>query len=182
MDLNRSQISFLRYWAGRVTRREMTERFNLRYGISAACESIRWLCRKRGWPCCPASLRPCSSWTRKKGRPNGRGWPLGTAKLDKEGFVVVKTGPQKWKRKHVMVWEAANGALPPGRVIIFADGDCRNFDLDNLIDLAWFENLYMACRGLKYNNADLTRAAIKVARLNINANRRQSSQAAREHP
>jgi len=54
--------------------------------------------------------------------------------LGDDGFLYVKkTGSRKWHLKHLAVWEEANGRLPRGQALIFADGNRLNCDLDNLV-------------------------------------------------
>jgi len=55
-------------------------------------------------------------------------------KLGGDGFLYVrKPGSRKWQLKHLVVWEEANGRLPRGQALIFADGNRINCDLENLV-------------------------------------------------
>ncbi|MHB8368953.1 MAG: HNH endonuclease signature motif containing protein [Leptospirales bacterium] len=47
---------------------------------------------------------------------------------------VTDTGypPRDWKFVHRLLWEEANGPVPPGHVVIFIDGDKGNIALANL--------------------------------------------------
>lgn len=63
--------------------------------------------------------------------------PVGSERTTTDGYVVVKVCGQgrqrdKWRYKHILVWERANGKLPDGHIVAFRDGDRRNFDLSNL--------------------------------------------------
>lgn len=67
--------------------------------------------------------------------------PVGTVR-EMKGYLVVKVEEQpsvpgskdNWHFVHVLEWEKANGRkLPEGHVVMFADGDHRNFDPDNLV-------------------------------------------------
>lgn len=64
--------------------------------------------------------------------------PVGTESIRnnyKRGqkYVYVKVAePNRWRMKHVVVWEQHNGPVPKGKVIIFADGDTLNCGIDNL--------------------------------------------------
>lgn len=49
--------------------------------------------------------------------------------------------PRRFKAKHVWLWEQKNGPVPDGHVVIFSDGDNRNFDIDNLVLLSRLELL-----------------------------------------
>lgn len=73
----------------------------------------------------------------KKGLVPHNYLPVGTEKLNTEGFVIVKvsdTGIQRerWKFKHRLIWEAANGPVAPDHAVVFKDRDRLNCQLDNL--------------------------------------------------
>ena len=65
--------------------------------------------------------------------------PKNRAEVGKEvvtyhGFVKVKVAqPDKWVKKHVLVWEAAHGPMPSKSCIMFLDRNRSNCDLSNLI-------------------------------------------------
>jgi hypothetical protein len=92
--------------------------------------------------------------------------PPGTERINK-GYVIVKTGKSKneWKSKHRLIWEAANGPVPEGHVVLFADGNRRNFALGNLILVSRKERAVMNNRGLIFPDKDLTKAGSAVAKL-----------------
>jgi hypothetical protein len=101
----------------------------------------------------------------KKGhRP--RNWrPVGSERVV-EGYVEIKIDePKKWRSKHRHLWERAHGPCPKGHVIIFADGDRRNFALDNLVCVFRKELYYLNRHGRIYSDAELTKTGINVARL-----------------
>jgi hypothetical protein len=51
--------------------------------------------------------------------------PIGSELIDKRsGYTVVKVAePCMWRKKHVLIWEAANGPVPKGHVVMFSDGN-----------------------------------------------------------
>lgn len=54
-------------------------------------------------------------------------------RLDKDGYVLIKLDDRnKWKRKHIWIWEKEYGEVPKGHIIIFRDNNKYNFDIDNL--------------------------------------------------
>lgn len=74
-------------------------------------------------------------------RKGHRPWtwkPIGTEKLDEDGYLVRKvsdTGhqPRDWRQVHRLKWEEANGRrVPRGHVVVFRDGDKKNLALENL--------------------------------------------------
>lgn len=79
--------------------------------------------------------------TRRDHRGGRHPAPLYTEREGKDGYVVIKVreramvpmSKDNWVLKHVWVWEQANGPLPEGHVVYFADGDKRNFSPENLV-------------------------------------------------
>jgi hypothetical protein len=90
--------------------------------------------------------------------------PVGTVRVTADDYVEIKVAdPNKWKGKHIIVWEASNGAVPKGSVVIFGDGNRLNFDPDNLIHVSRKQLVMLNKKGLIQNNADLTRTGIIIA-------------------
>jgi hypothetical protein len=58
-------------------------------------------------------------------------YPVGAERLY-NGYVEVKVSRSEWRWKHHLIWEQAHGVVPEGHMVCFADGDNRNFSLDNL--------------------------------------------------
>jgi hypothetical protein len=82
-------------------------------------------------------------------------------------YVDIKIGEAKWKRKHVLIWEEANGKVPKGHVVIFADGNQNNFDLDNLLLVSRKELGVMNASGLCFNNRELTKTGKAIADIKL---------------
>ena len=54
-------------------------------------------------------------------------------RLSKEGYVEIKIGINKWISKHRYIWEQHHKKeVPKGKVVIFLDGNNRNFEIENL--------------------------------------------------
>jgi hypothetical protein len=96
--------------------------------------------------------------------------PIGT-EINREGYLKVKIkngyDEKNYKSKHVLVWEEANGPIPEGHVVIFADRNKENFDLDNLILVSKKELCWMNHNKLIQSEKDLTKAAAVVAKIKI---------------
>jgi hypothetical protein len=83
-----------------------------------------------------------------------------------DDYIDVKIAdPNKWKGKHILIWEAQNGPVPKGYAVIFGDGNNRNFDPKNLILVSRKQLMVLNRKGLIQNDADLTRTAVIVADL-----------------
>ena len=63
--------------------------------------------------------------------------PIGTERISKDGYLERKINDdmplqKRWRAVHLLVWESANGPLPPGYAVTFKDGNKRNVILENL--------------------------------------------------
>jgi hypothetical protein len=72
-----------------------------------------------------------------------------------------------------MIWEAANGPVPKGHVILCADGNRHNIDLDNLLLVSRKELVVMARLGLITSDTDLTKTGKTLAEVILLANERE---------
>lgn len=92
-----------------------------------------------------------------------------------KGYIVVKTEKQEgqksreyWRLKHHLIWEAANGVIPKGYNVIFADGNARNFELDNLVLVSDKELITINTNKLYFKgNADATKCGVTLSKLMI---------------
>lgn len=98
--------------------------------------------------------------------------PVGTELVLPDGYVWVKINniPRakknvNWRQKHRLLWEQNYGEIPEGYLVIFKDGDRRNFDLDNLACISKQVNLQLSRKHMRYEDADLTEAGIAVAKV-----------------
>lgn len=94
--------------------------------------------------------------------------PVGHERIDDDGYTLIKvsdtgTWDERWRHKHRVIWEEANGAIPDGHVLIFADQDKRNITLDNLILAPQSSLSIVNIKGLLYNDPDLTRTGLVIA-------------------
>jgi len=103
--------------------------------------------------------------------------PVGTERVSK-GYVLVKvaedaTVPQSkdnWMPKQQHVWEQANGPLPEGHMVLFADGDRGNFDPDNLVAVERRLIGPMNQAGATWTNREELEACVALARLKVAVN------------
>jgi hypothetical protein len=99
---------------------------------------------------------------------------LGSERVNADGYVEIKysekSGPpnNRWRGKHILTWEKANGPVPKSHAIIFADGNRQNFKLRNLVlvsrkELAVLNHMNM----LASKNEDITKISVGIARLKV---------------
>lgn len=63
--------------------------------------------------------------------------PIGAERMSKDGYLERKVNDDlplqaRWRAVHLILWEAANGPIPPGHAIAFRNGDKADIRLENL--------------------------------------------------
>ena len=95
--------------------------------------------------------------------------PIGHIRVDRDGFLYQKIqeghGQKNYRMIHVMNWEKANGPIPKGYKLIFADKNRSNVSVNNLILVSYSQALIMNKQGLIYKNKDLTLTGVNIAKL-----------------
>lgn len=107
------------------------------------------------------------TWFKKGNRPKNYK-PIGSERLTKDGYVMVKIAdPNKWRLKSIIVWEKAHERkVPKNHVIVFADGNTQNFDLDNLLLVTRAElALLNKYKYIKKGSAEITKTALNLVKL-----------------
>jgi hypothetical protein len=148
---------------------EFTEMFNRRFGCSLSTVALEQKIIKN---CRLSNGLSSGNFFRIK--------PVGTELIKPDGYIIVKTNPGSWKRKHRIIWEAANGPIPKDCAVIFADGDKSNFNLDNLLLVSTKELGIMNRFGLIVPDKDLTRAGKMVAAIKLLINERSGTRRKRK--
>ncbi len=110
----------------------------------------------------------------KKGQKPHNYLPVGSERVNGDGYVDIKVAdPHTWVGKHILIWESAHGKKPRGYVIIFADRNTKNFELDNLVLVQRTEFLIMNKRSLITQNTELTKSGLNLAKLYSKLNERK---------
>lgn len=103
--------------------------------------------------------------------------PIGSESLLR-GKVIIKTKEQGnfvnnkwWKYKHHEIWEKAYGKIPKGHIVMFADGNDRNFDLENLVLVKKSEFMSLQQNNLYFKgDAEATKCGINIVKLKLRRN------------
>ena len=146
--------------------------FNERFGLRITLKQMETLIYKHGLRNGIGSYRPGHvpySKGKKIGHHNSNYSNykhFGSERID-QGRILVKTGHRTWKSKSVVIWEKANGKVPKGHVVNFADGNKRNFALDNLLLISRKEHGVLNRYKLRSPHAGLTRTGVLVADLKM---------------
>lgn len=100
----------------------------------------------------------------KKGQKSLNEKPLGSEyKCDGYTMVKVKTTGtryERWKLKHVLIWEKYNGPVPKDSVVTFLDGNRDNFDINNLACVRKGVNSVLNTKKLRSQNKDIFEARV----------------------
>jgi hypothetical protein len=115
----------------------------------------------------------------KKGNLPHNTKPIGYERLSRDGYIEVKIAMRpgdakdghNFVGKHRLVWEKAHGPIPDGHKIIFLDGDKQNCNIENLALVSNAELLQMTRKGLKTENAELTKTVVLIARAGVITNK-----------
>lgn len=68
--------------------------------------------------------------------------PVGSERVSVDGYVEVKVAePNKWRLKHRVVWEEANGPIPAGCNVQFKNGNTQDVRLENLFLISRAEQM-----------------------------------------
>lgn len=127
---------------------------------------------KKGW-----NPSGCEKGWFKKGNIPHTHKPIGMESLRSDGYWWVKVAePNKWREKHVLIWEAAHGKKPPGHIITFLDGNRSNFAPENLALITRAEHAVMSRFNLRSEDLDFTGTGLLLAKVKI-----AKTKAARKH-
>ena len=118
----------------------------------------------------PDQYKKCAATMFKKGNIPANRRPIGSERVDnRDGSILIKVQDghlqKNWMSKSRYVYEQAYGKIPKGHKIIFADGNNRNFDLDNLILVSNAEELIMNKRKLMSKDAEFTKTGAIIAKV-----------------
>ncbi len=146
-------LQYLKDNHGLLPRSQLTDKFNQHFGTSFTAKDIKTVCRRLGLKM-------------KKVRRNYL--PVGTVRQHGK-FLCIKTEePDVWESMHKYVYEQEHGPMPDGFIIMFADGDRHNVDIDNLVcvphDASWIINKGGVA---KTDNPELNRAVMLTASLSV---------------
>ncbi|WP_245676902.1 HNH endonuclease signature motif containing protein [Enterococcus rivorum] len=104
----------------------------------------------------------------KKGEKPVTYKPVGSEMIDKDGYTLIKVkddGPyqERWVNKQRVIWEKENGPIPKGHVILFADGNKGNLDIENLILISQSQLVRLNKNGWIGKSKEVTEVGIKLA-------------------
>lgn len=176
-------IEFLKEITPGKTYVEVTELFNEKYKLGVTPPKIKSLlnrkriktgttgCFRKGfipWNKGKKGYIGANKTSFKKGNKPANWKPVGSERIDSNEYTLIKVAePNKWVFKHRMIYEQKYGEIPKGAVIIFADGNKNNLNIDNLLCVTRDElKVLNKCR-LISSVPELTKTGLNVAKLKI---------------
>lgn len=110
--------------------------------------------------------------TFKKGNKSHNHREVGETSMTTDGYHITKVQEkgiqrERWQFTQRIIWEEANGPVPEGKMVEFADGDKNNLNLENLILTDRAEHLELVRIQSERKNADITKSQLSLAKLNI---------------
>lgn len=120
-------------------------------------------------------FRQSHGTTTRRAHGKGGAWherPVGYEIATNNGYIKVKVrekaevpgSKDNWEFKHHLVWKQAHGTeVPEGCDIMFADGDMRNFDPENLVAVP--HKLQAQLKTCEYWDAESLEAAVAMCML-----------------
>lgn len=107
----------------------------------------------------------------KKGNIPAQYREVGSERINIDGLIEVKVkNPNVWEYKHRLIYKENIGEIKKGNVIIFLDGNNRNFDTRNLAQITRRQLLILNKYKLITCDSDLTKAGINVSNLILKIN------------
>ena len=181
-------INFLREIAPGKTYKEIVEIFNKKYDLKMTIKKLSSLlgrkkiktgttgCFRKGfipWNKGKKGYIGANKTSFKKGNKPKNWGPVGSERINDEGYTLIKVSNEggmlkRWALKHRVVWEQHHKKkIPKGSVIIFADGNKNNLNIENLICVTRNElKVLNRCR-LISSVPELTKTGLNVAKLKI---------------
>ena len=144
---------------------DLNATFHTDFGINA----FKTNCYSKGF-----KIGACNSANYHRGETHHRHNPIGSLQV-KKGYVQIKIAePNQWMQYQRYVWEQHHpGESAKGMVVIFMDGNSRNFDPSNLERVSRGELTVMARMGhtaamsREEREICLLRARVAIAKVNL---------------
>lgn len=105
-----------------------------------------------------------------KGHPPHNLREVGDQSKTTDGYHITKIKSEgiqreRWQFTHRLIWEEANGPVPEGKMVEFADGNKDNLDVNNLILTDRNEHINLIRMIPKRENAEITKTALNLVKL-----------------
>lgn len=187
--INEEHVEYLKDIYQKYKLEDCKKMIEEKFGISTTLSSLRSILHKykiyteretkfqKGNKLSPEHYAKIQATMFKKGKKPFNAHPIGH-EINCKGYIWVKVADdlyetrgdwmKNWKPKSKIIYEQHHGPVPEGHQIIFADGNNRNFDIDNLIAVSKREICYMNKTGLyKIDKRKLNKQTVQIAKLDL---------------
>lgn len=115
----------------------------------------------------PEVYERCKGTMFKNGQPPVNYRPVGSERIDCDGYVMVKVAdPKSWRLKQRVLYEQYHGVkLEKSDVVLFLDGNKQNFAEDNLVKLTRAELARLNQDVKLRDNPEMNLTAVMIAKL-----------------
>ena len=131
----------------------------------------------KGKPMKPEQYEKCKKTMFKRGNIPANRREVGSERVTKDGYLKIKIqdgqGNKNWILKHRFIYEQVNGPIPKSHKVIFADGNKRNFEIDNLLLVSYSEQLIINKNNLLKSDKELTKTGVTIAKVMNKVNKRK---------
>lgn len=165
MKWQQEHIDFLRQNVEGSTSKELTYKFNKHFTTNLNISQVKTQVFKRGMKFNNYPQRI------KKGEVICKCYEVGDKSVDGLGNVIIKYTDEykntrkNWKMYHHFLWEKHNGEIPKNHIVIFLNGDKRDFRLENLKLVHRSIHQMMILNQLLFEDKELTNTSINIAKL-----------------
>lgn len=115
----------------------------------------------------PEVYERCKGTMFKNGQPPVNYRPVGSERIDPDGYVMVKVAdPKSWRLKQRVLYEQYHGVkLEKSDVIIFLDGNRQNFEISNLVKMTRAELARYNQDHFYGDDPNINKCAVGIAKL-----------------
>ncbi|OCH31840.1 hypothetical protein A6D98_09830 [Aliivibrio fischeri] len=184
MSYTQEQAEFIETGYKKWALPELTTRFNHKFGTTKTTSQLRSFTKnhkiKSGRTGCftkgqkphnagTKGLMKANSGSFKKGNKPHNHKPVGSERVNVEGYVEIKTKePNIWELKHRVNYQQAHGEIPLGHNVRFKDGDRENCDPENLFLVDNHENVLLNQRyKLNHQPTEIKDTLVLLARIDV---------------
>lgn len=126
----------------------------------------------------PEQYEKCKATMFHKGNVPVNHMEVGEYTHTTDGYLIQKvrkngTYQERFEYVHRKVWEEHNGPIPEGKMVSFLDKDKDNCDIENLVLVDMAENLELNRTRLRFDDAELTKVGVTVAKVRVAARKRK---------
>ena len=143
-----------------LSNKELTKRFNKKFGTNKSVNSISLIKSSRGW-------LSGEKGNFAKGRTPYNKADIGAIEVV-NGYELIKVDkPERWIPRSQYVWEQQQTGekLKKGEIVTFLDGNNRNYVIENLMVTTKSEIVQTCKRQLRSSDYNLTKVGIGIVRL-----------------